>query len=150
MKCHLSAPLVLYLSHWQGQDGFRQLYTLVICLDTVQTLLMNGDTYLVRIMTSNFSLDRFTCLPSALHHQLHPNISHSASRVTSEPCPTAIIRLRLATLHSCLAHGTLDLPALCSANLAPTLSECFRNLSVQFITHVDCLSAASIERGKRV
>jgi hypothetical protein len=34
-----------------------------------------------------------------------------------------------------------DIPALCSANLAPTRSECFRNLSVQFITQVDWLSA---------
>ena len=30
----------------------------------------------------------------------------------------------------------LYLPALCSANLAPTLSECFKNLSVQFWTQV--------------
>ena len=30
----------------------------------------------------------------------------------------------------------LDAPAFCSANRAPTLSECFKNLSVQFITHV--------------
>lgn len=29
-----------------------------------------------------------------------------------------------------------DSPALCSANLAPILSECFKNLSVQFCTHV--------------
>jgi hypothetical protein len=84
MKCHLSAPLVLYLSHWQGQDGFRQLYTLVICLDTVQTLLMNGDTYLVRIMTSNFSLDRVTCLPSALNHQLHPRYLKFYERPSDE------------------------------------------------------------------
>lgn len=34
-------------------------------------------------------------------------------------------------------RGTeMDIPALCSANLAPTLSECFKNLSVQFCTQV--------------
>ena len=34
--------------------------------------------------------------------------------------------------------GSLDSPALCSANLAPTRSECFKNLSAQFWTHVFC------------
>lgn len=30
----------------------------------------------------------------------------------------------------------MDIPALCSANRAPTRSECFKNLSVQFSTQV--------------
>lgn len=37
-----------------------------------------------------------------------------------------------------------NIPALCSANLAPTLSECFKNLSVQFWTQVVCTKTVSV------
>lgn len=40
-----------------------------------------------------------------------------------------------------------NVPALCSANRAPIRSECFRNLSAQFITHCSCGNGMS-KRGQ--
>ena len=58
---------------------------------------------------------------------------HSAS-TSAFALPISVLDLRLASTRL----DTADSPELCSANLAPTRSECLRNLSVQLSTHVVC------------
>lgn len=104
-------------------------------------------TWVAAVDRGSHEPDQFDILPGAscgtegyrssagevLHRAIMGHIVHPAS--------TAFLAfvLRVSGTRKSV-HGSVSAhsPALCSANRAPIRSECFKNLSVQFWTHVDC------------